>query len=95
VSDQEFIIASVWRKGRIVPGYDPGMWRMDACGAWMCRHCHGNRDSQYGWEIDHIIPTGGDHLANFQPLHWQNNTAKSDGTLVRKVTAYGYNNVFV
>ena len=42
---------------------------------------HGNRDSEYGWEIDHIEPValgGGDELTNLQPLNWQNNVKKGD-----------------
>ncbi len=42
---------------------------------------HGNRDSKYGWEIDHINPVangGGDELNNLQPLNWVNNANKGD-----------------
>ena len=86
-------IEAVWRKGRAVPGNDPNVWRIDACGAWMRRSSHGDRGSQYGWEIDHIRPNGGDHISNLQPLQWQNNAAKSDDRLVCVVTASGAKNV--
>ncbi|MCF8239512.1 MAG: HNH endonuclease [Saprospiraceae bacterium] len=42
---------------------------------------HGDRTSDYGWEIDHIraVSNGGnDDLENLQPLHWRNNAAKWD-----------------
>ncbi len=47
----------------------------------MKRTEYGNRDSQYGWEIDHINPDGGDGLSNLRPLQWANNVATSDGRL--------------
>ena len=39
------------------------------------------QESQYGWEIDHIMPKSrgrSDNLSNLQPLHWQNNRRKGD-----------------
>lgn len=71
-------IEDVWRKGRIVSGYDSNTWRKDACGAWMKRNEYGNRDNKYGWEIDHVNPNGSDTLINLQPLQWENNVSKSD-----------------
>lgn len=86
-------INAVWQKGTPVAGNDPNQWRHDPCKAWMSRQAYGNRDSQYGWEIDHINPNGGDGLANLQPLHWANNAAKSDGRLVCAVTSSGVSNI--
>lgn len=92
------LIAAVWRKGRVVPGVDPNKWRKDACGAWISYSQYGNRDSVFGWEIDHIVAAkpwedDDDSLSNLQPLHWANNAAKSDGALVCAVTADGNKNV--
>ena len=42
---------------------------------------HGNPDSCFGWEIDHIIPRsqgGSDDLSNLQPLYWINNREKCE-----------------
>lgn len=38
----------------------------------------------FGWEIDHILPTskgGTDDNNNLEPMHWQNNQEKSDKTI--------------
>lgn len=91
-NQQDVLVDQVWRKGRIVSGNDPNVWRKDACGAWIRRSAHGNRDTQYGWEIDHINPNGSDHVSNLQPLQWRNNVNKSDGRLKCCVTANGKNN---
>ncbi|MDD2693472.1 MAG: HNH endonuclease signature motif containing protein [Candidatus Gracilibacteria bacterium] len=76
---------AVWNKGGVDSQYDSNMWRFDKCGAWMKFSDYGNRNSKYGWEIDHIVPTsknGSDDISNLQPLRWENNAAKSDGQLV-------------
>lgn len=79
---EEETIQRVWNKGRAIVGYDPNVWRKDDCGAWINRSHYGNRDSKYGWEIDHIKPNEDDSLSNLRPLQWENNLAKSDGRAV-------------
>lgn len=91
----EYIIQKVWEKGKVVPGNDPNVWRNDQCGAWIGRSYYGNRNSQYGWEIDHITPVsegGGDELYNLRPLQWGNNVSKQNGRLTCSITASGVNN---
>lgn len=91
----DYTVQKVWGKGTIVPNDDPNVWRKDQCGAWIGRTYYGNRNSQYGWEIDHIRPEsegGGDELSNLRPLQWQNNASKQEGRLTCPVTAHGVNN---
>ena len=83
----EETVQAVWDKGQSIAGRDPNVWRQDICHATMKRTDYGERDTSNGWEIDHIDPDGGDRLSNLQPLHWQNNAAKSDGRLRCVVTA--------
>lgn len=94
----EATIQAVWEKGTIVSGYNSLLYRKDECGAWMVRKAYGHRDSEYGWEIDHISPQangGSDVLSNLRPLQWQNNAHKSNGRLSTYVTAAGDNNIVV
>jgi 5-methylcytosine-specific restriction endonuclease McrA len=76
---------AVWQKGKPIQqgdkSWDSSEWRWDICGTVMRYSEHGNRDSEHGWEIDHIIPNskgGTDGLDNYQPLNWKNNSAKGD-----------------
>jgi len=67
-------IQQVWDKGRPILGFDPAIWRHDEFGRVINRFDHGNITSQYGWEVDHIIPVarnGTDALYNLRPLHRQ------------------------
>lgn len=83
----------VWEKGTVVANNDPKVWRQDQCGAWIRWSDYGNRNSQYGWEIDHSSPGGSDTPSNLRPLQWLNNVEKSDGRLKCNITASGPNNV--
>lgn len=82
-------VQQVWEKGSTVPGRDPAVYRKDVCGALIRRDRYGQTGAQ-GWEVDHKVPVskgGGDELSNLQPLHWENNRAKSDGLLACVVRA--------
>ena len=69
-------VQQVWEKGIEVDGYDASQIRKDACGAFIVRTHYKNRDSDYGWEIDHVYPEsrgGDDRLENLRPMQWENN----------------------
>ena len=90
------LIQKVWEKGIIVPNNDPAVWRQDECKAWIGRKSYGSRQSEYGWEIDHIKPQsegGGEELSNLRPLQWENNASKQSGRLVCVVTSSGVHNI--
>jgi len=86
-------IQQVWEKGKVVENHDPDVKRKDAATAWIHRDKYGNRDSEFGWEIHHIEPGGGDELSNLRPLQWKNNVAKQEGRLKPAVTSKGVKNV--
>jgi len=74
-------ILVIWNKGKVIPNFSPDVWRWDKCGLVMKFAEHGNRESDHGWEIDHINPVangGLDNLYNLQPLNWKNNLDKGD-----------------
>lgn len=71
----------VWNKAIEIPGYSKDVLRKDKCGIPIKWAEHGNRNSAFGWEIDHINPVsngGTDELSNLQPLYWKNNADKGD-----------------
>lgn len=89
---------AVWKKAQEVAGIDSKVFRQDYAGAWIRFDDYGNRDSQYGWEIDHLKPLslgGQDVPENRYPLQWQNNLRKGDNypRWSTAVTADGQKNV--
>ena len=91
-------IQKVWEKGVIVSNDYEDEWRKDQCGAWINRNQYGNRQSDYGWECDHIKPDskgGSDALYNIRPLHWKNNASRQAGRLKTVVTSEGNKNIVV
>lgn len=90
----EEVIWQIWSKG--YPSNDSLLWRKDECGAWILRGDYGKRDSEYGWEIDQIIPAsedGTDNISNLRPLHWENAVRETDGGIVCRVTSEGSHNI--
>lgn len=87
----EDVVWQVWAKG-YQSSNDPIMWRKDECGAWIFRGDYRRKDTEFGWEIDHIIPIqdgGTDDIPNLRPLHWENTERNKDGSLVCRTTSNG------
>lgn len=71
----------IWQKGRVVVGRDAMKVKKDDYGDLMLFEHYGDRESLYGWEVDHIIAKangGTDNFNNLRPLNWKNNSEKSD-----------------
>lgn len=61
-------------------GRDPNVIRIDSQFNYILFSEYGNRNSEYGWERDHIVPLskgGLDTDDNIQALHWRANLSKS------------------
>jgi 5-methylcytosine-specific restriction endonuclease McrA len=73
--------SAAWNRAKIIPNFDQNVWRWDCFGTPIKWGDHGDRDSEHGWEIDHVMPLskgGVDEHSNLQALHWRNNCAKSN-----------------
>lgn len=99
MSFSDEVVSKVWAKATSV-SEENEKWgfRQDTCGAWIKRSDYGRRDTEWGWEVDHIdaqADGGGDELRNLRPLHWKNNAAKSDGQPKCVVISNGPKNIDV
>ena len=77
----------LWEKANPVDGYDSTLVRKDPCGAWIQRDKYNDRDSDFGWEVDHVYPQALlkekgadldeiDNIANLRAFNWHNNVSK-------------------
>ena len=81
MSFSEEVKKQVWKKGSVISGYDENLVRKDCCGAWIVWNKYGDRNDDYGWEIDHVYPKalgGEDDIENLRPMNWKNNESKGD-----------------
>lgn len=73
-------LLAVWRKGRILKDEKASEWRMDDFDNLIWFAAYGDRDSFFGWEVDHIIPVsdgGVNDLINLRPLQWEANVKRN------------------
>lgn len=92
------LINQIWEKAKTVESFDASMIRKDCCGAWILKSEFGNRNSKFGWEIDHVYPVskgGDDTVMNLRPMQWENNNSKGEDFPVYNVVvrANGNDNV--
>ena len=78
----------LWELMPTAEGKDSAKFRLDSCGALMEWDRFGDRQSDFGWEIDHVVPKSLltergateneiDDEDNLRPMHWKNNDTKS------------------
>lgn len=95
-----------WRRTNRVDGEDPQQVRRDASGAIIHYSEYENRNSDYGWEIDHIYPKmllkeAGvpeeliNNPRNLRAMNWKNNVSKGSEypSYSTVLTALGNKNV--
>ncbi|WP_282015596.1 hypothetical protein [Marinifilum flexuosum] len=89
---------AVWNKASIPIEDEKDNWRKDCCGAWIKRSAYGDRDDEYGWEIDHAYPaskTEINEMFNLRAMNWKNNKSKDDDypSYTADVTSDGDKNI--
>ena len=83
--------ASVWMKAHPIPGWDVWEWRWDDEGNVIRFSAYGDRASEHGWEIDHVVPRawgGPSTPGNERPLQWRANVRRGT-TRLAEVLAWG------
>ena len=87
-------VAQIWKKGKMAQDRTTGTclpdWHFDEYGALMHYADYGNRNSEFGWEIDHIDSNpSNNNINNLRPLFWRNNCARN----AQFPEFYAYNSV--
>jgi 5-methylcytosine-specific restriction endonuclease McrA len=81
MSWNEWTKRAVWEKAETFPSLDPARVRLDSYGNVIAWEDYGNPWSDFGWEIDHIIPKklgGSDEILNLRALQCSVNRSKQD-----------------
>ena len=78
-------IDKAWENAKRVRGKDPDKYRQDPYGDLLYRPSYG-KDSEMGWEVDHIRPVskgGADGTRNLQALNTRVNREKGESLVKR------------
>lgn len=97
------ILDKIWEKAIVVENYDPNRFRKDSCGAWIVKEKYNCRDSDFGWEVDHIYPQAKlelngasleeiDMIDNLRPMNWHNNVSKGTDYPIYKASVTSKDN---
>jgi len=94
------LINQIWEKARIIPNFDPAMYRKDRFGAWIKKGDYGMEDVKLslGWSIVTCIDEATAIDAESEtliPLHWQNASLYLQGYKHGVITASGIFNIKV
>lgn len=74
-------VQHAWEKCDSIAGRNPDIWRRDAVGNVIHRQAYGERQNEFGWEVDHSRPLqlqGTYHPNNLHALQWKQNASKGD-----------------
>ena len=87
----ELLKHAVWAKGTPIPGYAPDTWRRDEYGNVMKYSDFGNRESEYGWERDHIVALalGGPDTADIPLLEYEPGATLPESNAIMHYLAEG------
>ena len=78
---EEDIKEVAWEKALKVEGIDSGLFRKDACGAWIRKDLYGEKEDPFGWDIDLVFPKrlgGKPILENVRALNSKNIISKGN-----------------
>ena len=79
----------VWIKGTTIPNYDLAIWRRDVYGNAILFLAYGNRDSDYGWEIDRITPVAEGGSDDIKEIFKRLPPAPVAGSIPLQLTDFG------
>ena len=81
----------IWSKStKAIKGKSHGLFALDYYNNEIHYFCYGDRNSRFGWEIDHITPEvfgGRTILNNLRAIHWRANARGGGiiGSLLKRV----------
>lgn len=98
VQHTDHYINNVWERARVIPNFDPAMYRKDIYGAWIKREEYGQNsvNLSLGWSIITLQTAEQDSdKEQHIPVQWQNATAHLKGFKLGVITASGIINTKV